>query len=75
LDEIPEFGKMTNRDKQRLYNTLIAFAAIPLATYTEGKQGNSEPTVEVARKLAVMLTQLVLKIDPVRFENGTLKMG
>jgi hypothetical protein len=77
LDEIPEFGKMANRDKQGLYNTLIGFAAIPLATYTEGKEGNSAETVETSRKLAGMLMLLVLKIEPekVRFENGTLKMG
>lgn len=77
LDEIPEFGKMPNRDKQGFYNTLIAFTGMPLATYTEGKQNGDEATVKVARQLAGEMIRLVLKTDPelVRFENGSLTIG
>lgn len=77
LDEIPEFGKMPNRDKQGFYNTLIAFTGIPLATYTEGKQSGDEATVKVARQLAGEMIKLVLKTDPelVKFENGRLTVG
>lgn len=74
FDEVPEFGKMTNRDKQGLYNTLIAFSGIPLAAYTEGKQNNDEATLKVASQLSGELIKLVLKVEPdrVRFANGGL---
>ncbi|MBX3281804.1 MAG: hypothetical protein KF756_04930 [Acidobacteria bacterium] len=68
IDEVPEFGKMANRDKQSLYNTLIAFAGIPLATYAEGKQNGDESTVKIASQLAGQLIKLVLKIDADRIK-------
>lgn len=75
IDEIPEFAQMSNRDKQGLYNTLIGFAGIPLATYAEGKQLKDKPTIDVARQLAGQLIQIVLKTDPERFkfEKGEMK--
>jgi hypothetical protein len=77
LDSIPEFGKMTNRDKQGFNNMLIAFAAIPLATYTEGKQNGDAGTLKVARQLSGQLLEMILKADPdnMRFENGQMKFG
>lgn len=77
IDEIPEFGKMSNRDKQGLYNTLIGFAGIPLATLEEGKQSNNQPTIKIARQLAGQLIQIVLKTDPnrLRFVNGEMKFS
>lgn len=68
IDEVPEFGKMANRDKQGLYNTLIAFAGIPLATYTEGKQNDEKDTVRLAGQLAGQMIKLVLKIDADRIK-------
>jgi hypothetical protein len=64
IDEVPEFGRASDTDKQQIYETLIAFGAIPLATYTEGKQNGSAETVESARKLAGELIRIVLKTDP-----------
>ena len=77
IDEIPEFGKMPNRDKQAFYNVLIAFTGIPLATYTEGKESGNADTVKTARLLAGEMIKMVLKADPesVRFENGGLVIG
>jgi hypothetical protein len=74
IDEIPEFAKMSNRDKQALYNTLIGFAGIPLATYSEGKSANHAPTIGLARQLAGKLIEVVLKSSPERFkfENGVM---
>lgn len=71
IDDVPEFGKMTNRDKQGLYNTLIAFAGIPLAAYTEGQQRKDEATVKVASQIAGQLIELVLKVeaDKVRLQQ------
>lgn len=70
IDEVPEFGKMANRDKQGLYNTLIAFAGIPLATYAEGKQNDDKDTVKLAGQLAGQMIKLVLKIDADRIKIG-----
>ena len=77
LDSIPEFGKMTNRNKQAFNNMLIGFAAIPLATYTEAKQNGDAATLKVARDLAGQLLEMVLKTSPdnMRFENGVMKFG
>lgn len=77
IDEIPEFAGMSNRDKQGIYNTLIGFAGIPLATYGEGKQMNHEPTIKAARELAGKLIEIVIKSSPdrFRFENGEMKFN
>lgn len=77
LDSIPEFGKMTNRDKQGFNNMLIGFAAIPLATYTEGKQNGDAATIKAARDISGQLIDMVLKTSPenMRFENGEMKFG
>ncbi len=75
LDEVPDFAKMTNRDKQGLNNTLIGLAGIPLATYMEGKNANNDAaTLKVASALAGEMIKIVLKVEPtnVRFTNGTL---
>ena len=77
IDETPEFGKMANKDKVAFNNLLVAFAAIPLATYTEGKQNGDAATVKTAGQLAGQLLQMILKTDPekIRFENGTVRFG
>jgi hypothetical protein len=77
IDEVPEFAKMSNRDKQALYNTLIGFAGIPLATLSEGTQSNNEPTVTAARQLAGHIMKTVLGVEPdkVKIEDGILKLG
>jgi hypothetical protein len=77
IDEIPEFAKMPNRDKQAFYNILIAFTGIPLATYSEGKESGNTDTVNAARQLAGEMIKMILKTDPasVRFENGGLVVG
>ena len=77
IDEIPEFGKMPNKDKVAFNNLLVAFAAVPLATYAEGKQSGDEATVKTAGQLAGQLLQMVFKTDPdkIRFENGAVRFG
>jgi hypothetical protein len=77
IDSIPEFGKMSNRDKQAFNNMLIAFAAIPLATYSEGKENGDAATLKASRDLAGQLIEMVLKADPekMRFDAGGLTLG
>jgi hypothetical protein len=74
LDEIPEFATMSNRDKQGLYNTLIAFAGIPLAAYIEGQNSKDAATLKLASQLAGELIKVVLKIGPdrIRISDGVL---
>jgi hypothetical protein len=74
LDEIPEFGKVPNKDKQSFQNMLIGFSGLLLAGYTEGKQNGDAATLESYRKLAGGLIQLVLKTDPenLGLENGQI---
>lgn len=77
IDEIPEFGSMTNARKQELYNALIGMAAIPLATYTEGQQNGDAATVQTARQLAGELLKMVMKVEPdrVKYSNGAWRFG
>jgi hypothetical protein len=76
LDDIPEFGKIANKDKQGFNNMLIGFSGILLAGYTEGKQTNDAATLAGYKKLAGMLIELVLKTDPanLRIENNQIVM-
>jgi hypothetical protein len=64
IDSIPEFASASNKDKQSLYNLLIGFSSIPLATYMEGKENGNKETVAVAAKLAGEMIKIVLKTDP-----------
>lgn len=74
LDDMPEFGQVSNKDKQNFNNMTIGFAGLLLAGYTEGKQNGDATTVENYRKLAGGLIQLVIKTDPnnLKIENGQI---
>lgn len=76
LDEIPEYSKLTNKDKQGFNNMLIGFSGMMLATYTEAKQTGDAETLATSKKLAGMLIEMVLKADPenIRIENGQIVM-
>ena len=74
IDDVPEFAAASNKDKQALYNLLIGFAGIPLATLMEGAESGDAATVKVARQLAGEMIKIVLKTDPdkVRLDGGTM---
>jgi len=76
LDDLPEMGKATNKDKQGFNNTLVGFGGMLLAGYVEGKNNNDAATLASYKKLAGMLIEMVLKTDPenVRVENGQIVM-
>ena len=63
LDDTPELAKASAKEKQQLYDMLIAFTGLPLALYTEGKERNDAAQMKQARELAGQLVQLVLKVD------------
>lgn len=77
IDEIPEFAQMTNRDKQGLYNTLVGFAGIPIATFVEGQNNKDDATMKIAAQLAGKLMRELLKMDPDRIsiKGGILTIG
>lgn len=76
LDDIPEYAKVSNKDKHGFNNMLIGFSAILLASYSEAKQTNNAETLDTSKKLAGMLIEMVLKTDPenIRIENGLIVM-
>jgi hypothetical protein len=55
---------------------LVGFGGILLATHTEAKQNNDANALANSKKLAGMLIEMVLKIDPenLRLENGLIVM-
>ncbi len=76
LDEIPELGAASNKDKQGFNNMLIGFGGLLLAGYTEAKQTGDANALATNKKLAGMLIEMVLKTDPdnLRLENGQIIM-
>ena len=66
IDELPEFGKMANKDKHGLYNTLLALSGIPLTFYADAQQRNDPEAVATARKLAGEMLKMVFKTEPER---------
>lgn len=74
LDDIPEYAKVPNKDKQGFNNILIGFGGMLLAGYTEAKQNNDADALATSKKLAGMLIEMVLKADPenLRIENGQI---
>ena len=76
LDEMPEFATVSNKDKQSFNNMLIGFSGMLLAGYSEAKQNNDASALATSKKLAGMLTEMVLKTDPenLRLENGQIVM-
>lgn len=73
IDEIPEFAKTTDREKQSIYDILIGFTGIPLALYSQGKESGDAGTVAAARQLSAKLIEIVLKGDAekIRYANGS----
>lgn len=74
LDEIPELGRASNKDKQGFNDMSVGFAGLLIAGYVEAKQNNDPAALASNKKLAEMLIQMILKTDPknVRLENGSI---
>lgn len=63
LDSTPELAKASAKDKQQLYDLLIAFTGLPLAIYTDARERGDAAQMKQAKELAAQLLQLVLKVD------------
>jgi hypothetical protein len=74
LDEIPELGRATNKDKQGFNDMAVGFGGLLIAGYVEAKQNNDPAALAANRKLAAMFIEMILKTDPenVRLENGSI---
>ena len=74
IDDVPEFAKITNREKQQFNNVMIGFAGLLLAGYTEGKQNQSPETVKAYGELAGELIKMVFKVEPdrLRIKGGAV---
>lgn len=75
IDDIPEFAKLPNKDKQALYNTLLALSGIPLTFYADAQQRNDPEALATARKLAGEMLKMVFKTEPEKLRLTTNGFG
>ena len=64
IDQSPGFASAPDKEKQALYNTLIAYSGLPLTVFAEGAQQRNASQVEKARTLAAGYIKMLLKADP-----------
>jgi hypothetical protein len=57
-------SSMGDRKKQEMYEALVLFTGLALATYQEGKRGGNAETVKVSQKLAGQNLLAVMSISP-----------
>lgn len=75
LSEMPELSRLTDAEKQQMYDTMIAFSGFLLAGYVEGKNSGDADTVKTFKTLAGVLFETVLKTKAanVRFSKTGLE--
>lgn len=69
--EMPEFREMPDRDKQAIYDTLIAFSGLVLAGYMHAKETGDAATEKLYREVAGTMIRSVLKTEPEAIRFGT----
>ncbi len=57
-------SSLTDRKKQEMYEALVLFTGLALATYQEGKQNSNAESVKVSQQLAGQNLQAVMGISP-----------
>lgn len=70
FSEMPEFAEMPERDKQEIYDTLIALSGLVLTGYLHSKETADADSLKLYRELAGTLIQSVLKTDPENLRFG-----
>lgn len=63
FDETPEMASVPNREKQFMYDMMIAFGGLSYAGYLYGKENNDQGTAKAYQKLAGELLKQALKLD------------
>lgn len=76
LTEMPELSKLTNAEKQTLYDMLVALSGFVLAGYMEGKNSGDADTAAIFKQLSGELIRSILKTDPetLRFNQDGLNI-
>jgi hypothetical protein len=64
LVESNALSSMTDRKKQEMYEALVLFTGLALATYHEGKQGGNAETIKASQQLAGQNLLAVMGISP-----------
>ena len=69
-------SSMTDRKKQEMYESLVLFTGLALATYHEGKQGGNSETVKASQQLAGqnLLAVMGISADRISFTNQGLNI-
>jgi hypothetical protein len=57
-------SSMTDRKKQEMYEALVLFTGLALATYQEGKQGGNAETIKASQQLAGQNLLAVMGVSP-----------
>lgn len=70
FDESPDMAKMTDAEKQQMYDTLVALSGLVLAGYMQGKTANDKETQTLYKNLAGTMIEQVLKTDPAKIRFG-----
>jgi len=70
LGASPAFKKLSNRERQTLYELFIHLATLPLAGYVAALQQNDAKEARVFQQLAAELLELVLGVKPERLWFG-----
>lgn len=70
LGASPAFKKLSNRERQTLYELFVHLATLPLAGYVAALENNNPQEARVFQQLAAQLLELVLGVKPERLRFG-----
>ena len=77
LNGLPEMSKLTDAEKQEMYEMLVACGGLVLAGHMLSKEGGDASSAAVYKQLAGELIRSVLQMDPdkVRFNSAGLNIA
>ena len=77
LNGLPEMSKLTDAEKQEMYEMLVACGGLVLAGHVLSKESSDAGSAAVYRQLAGELIKTVLQVEPgkVRFNSGGLNIA
>lgn len=77
FEESPELAAMTDREKEEIYDTLIAMSGVPLLGYMQAKESGDREMLASYQQIAGMLIQTVLQVEPgsIRFVGDDIVIG
>lgn len=77
FEESPELAAMTDREKEEVYDTLIAMSGVPLLGYMQAKESGDREMLASYQQIAGTLIQTVLQVEPgsIRFVGDDIVIG